>query len=261
MRDFGACGQLWHRDGRQQVLTSSGGTASPSLSRYNGCMANQAYLDVWCKDFSEQRMADQLGAFLATVPFSTTRPGFTHLTVRAVDSSETPLLEDDLRPAPLDANGIIEIIGEHVHSDASYEVRSHWDLWEFDAASAKWANGPEGLEIFCHGEDYDDAFWRENGHLQVNLGFEHLFTGHAGLLGIRQVGKAAAESAEEARFMEAMVWPENLQAYHEKTRHNIRKLLDWVRRIEKAIQVKQVKLWSEGEENFEARMEEILAVR
>ncbi|HTU36034.1 MAG TPA: hypothetical protein VMF66_19700 [Candidatus Acidoferrum sp.] len=224
-------------------------------------MANQAYLDVWCKDFSEQRMADQLGAFLATVPFSTTRPGFTHLTVRAVDSSETPLLEDDLRPAPLDANGIIEIIGEHVHSDASYEVRSHWDLWEFDAASAKWANGPEGLEIFCHGEDYDDAFWRENGHLQVNLGFEHLFTGHAGLLGIRQVGKAAAESAEEARFMEAMVWPENLQAYHEKTRHNIRKLLDWVRRIEKAIQVKQVKLWSEGEENFEARMEEILAVR
>ena len=224
-------------------------------------MANQAYLGVWCKDFSEQRMLEQFGAFLGTVPFSTSRPGFTHVTIRAVDATETPVVEDDLRAAPLDSNGIIGIIGEHIHSDGSYEVRAHWDLWEFDATSAKWANGPEGLEIFCHGEDYDDCFWRENGHIQVNLGFEHLFTGHAGLLGIRQVGKAVAESAEEARFLEVMAWPENLQAYHEKTRENIRKLLDWVRRIEKAVQVQQVRLWSEGEENFEARMEEILAVR
>lgn len=224
-------------------------------------MANQAYLGVWCKDFSEQRMLEQFGAFLGTVPFSTTRPGFTHVTIRAVDVTETPIVEDDLRAAPLDAGGIIGIIGEHIHGDGSYEVRAHWDLWGFDATSAKWANGPEGLEIFCHGEDYDEGFWRDNGHMQVNLGFEHLFTGHAGLLGIRQVGKAVAESAEEARFLEAMAWPENLQAYHEKTRENIRKLLDWVRRIEKAVQVQQVRLWSEGEENFEARMEEILAVR
>lgn len=224
-------------------------------------MANQAYLGVWCKDFSEQRMIEQFGAFLGAVPFSTTRPGFTHLTIRAVDASETPIVEDDLRAAPLDADGIIGIIGDHVHSDGSCEVRAHWDLWEFEPVSAKWTNGPQGLDIYCHGEDYDDGFWHENGHIQVNLGFEHLFTGHAGLLGIRQVGNAAAESSEEARFLEAMAWPENLQAYHEKTRENIRKLLDWVRRIEKVVQVEQVRLWSEGEENFEARMEEILAVR
>ncbi|MGH9736370.1 MAG: hypothetical protein ACRD8A_17500 [Candidatus Acidiferrales bacterium] len=224
-------------------------------------MANQAYLGVWCKDFSEQRMLEQFAAFLATVPFSTTRPGFTHVTIRAVDASETPVMEDDLRAAPLDPDAIIGIIGEHIHSDGSYEVQAHWDLWEFDAASAKWASGPQGLEISCYGEDYDEGFWRENGHIRVNLGFEHLFTGHAGLLGIRQIGKTVAESAEEARFLEAMAWPENLQAYQEKTRDNIRKLLDWVRRIEKAVQVQQVRLWSEGEENFEARMEDILAVR
>jgi hypothetical protein len=34
-----------------------------------------------------------------------------------------------------------------------------------------------------------------------------------------------------------------------------------VRRIEKASTVARVKLWSEGEENFEARLEEILAAR
>jgi hypothetical protein len=224
-------------------------------------MANQAYLGVWCKEFGEEQMLEQFGAFLETVPFSATRPGFTHLIIRAVDASEAPVLEDDLRSAPLDAAGVIEIIREQRHSDSSYEVGTHWDLWEFEAATAKWASGPQRLEIFCHGEDYDNHFWRENGHIQVSLGFEHLFTGHAGLLGIRQIGTRPAESPEEARFLEAMAWPENLQAYHEKTRENIRKLMDWVRRIEKTLQVQRVSLWSEGEENFEARMEEILAVR
>jgi hypothetical protein len=95
----------------------------------------------------------------------------------------------------------------------------------------------------------------------VKLGFEHFFTGHAGLLGIRPGAKAVAESPEEARFLEAMAWPENLQRYHEKTRENVRKLLDWVRRIEKAVAVEHLRLWSEGEENFEARLEEILAAR
>jgi phosphoenolpyruvate carboxylase len=92
----------------------------------------------------------------------------------------------------------------------------------------------------------------------VDLGFEHLFTGHAGLLGMRRGERAAAQSQEEARFLEAMAWPENLQRYQEKTRENIRKLLDWVRKIEKAVPVERVRLWSEGEENFEARVEEIL---
>ena len=224
-------------------------------------MANQSYMSVWCKEFREEQILERFGAFLATVPFSTTKPGFTSLVVRAVDASEAPILEDDLRPAPPDAAGIVEIIRDQVHSDSSYEVATNWDLWEFDPVTAKWSNEPHRLEICCYGEDNDEGFWRENGHIEVNFGFEHLFTGHAGLLGIRQIGQRLAESPEEARFLEAMAWPENLQAYQEKTRENIRELLDWIRRIEKAVSVERVRLWSEGEENFEARMEEILAAR
>jgi hypothetical protein len=55
--------------------------------------------------------------------------------------------------------------------------------------------------------------------------------------------------------------PENLRTYHEKTRENIRKLYDWMARVESALPVERYRLWSEGEENFEARMEEILAAR
>jgi hypothetical protein len=220
-------------------------------------MSNQSYLSIWCKNFSEERLLEDFEKFLNTVPFSATRPGFSFLVVRAVDSSESPLLEQDLRALPLDAASVLELAKDHVHSDVSFEVRADWDLWVLDAQN-KWQNEPQPLEILCHGLDYDDNFWQENGHIQVNLGFEHLFTGHANLLGIRKGQRAPAQSVEEARFLEAMAWPENLQRYQEKTRENIKKLLDWTRQIEKALPIDRLRLWSEGEENFEARLEEIL---
>lgn len=224
-------------------------------------MSNQAYLSIWSKDFTEPRILEQFGALLATVPFSATAPGFSYLVIRAVDATESPVLEQDLRAVPLDADAVIEIAKNHLNSDCAYEVRSHWDLWTFEDAAARWQIQPQPLELFAHGEDYDEGFWHEFGHLQVDLGFEHFFTGHAGLLGFRQAAKASPESPEEARFLTAMERPENLRNYQEKTADNIRRLFEWVRRIEKAVPVERLRLWSEGEENLEARMEEILAAR
>ena len=224
-------------------------------------MANQAYLSVICGDFPEGRIPERLGTFLQSVPFSSSRPGFTQLTVRAVDDSESPVLEQDLRAAPLNAPGIVEIVAEHLHGDCSYETRCFWDLATMDAFSGKSILEPRALEIICRGEDYESDLWRERGHIEVQLGFEHFFTGHAGLLGAQPGAKVLAQSPEEARFLETMVWPENLDKYQEKTRENIRKLLDWVRRIEKALPVERLWLWSEGEENFVARLEEIVAAR
>jgi hypothetical protein len=223
------------------------------------CMSNQSYLSLWCTDFPESSILERLGAFLSTAPFSATKPGFTYLAIRAVDAAEAPILEHDLRAMPLDVAGIIELARDHLHNDSSFEVQCHWDLWVFDVATTRWQLKPQAVEIFCHGEDYDHAFWREYGHLGVNFGFEHLFTGHAGLLGIGRVARRFAEGPEEARFLEAMAWPEHLEQYQEKTRENIRRLLHWVGSIEKAVPLERICLWSEGEENFEARLDEILA--
>ena len=224
-------------------------------------MSNQAYLSIWCKDFPEERMLEVYGNFLATVPLSAFRPGFTHLVIRAVDFAETPILEQDMRAVPLDPAGIIDMTKDHLHSDIALEVRADWDLWVFEGDPGRWQNLPQPLELTCYGEDFADAFWRENGHLEVNLGFEHLFTGHAGLLGFRQTPPAAPASPEEARFLASMEQPANLQMYRDKTRENIRTLFEWVRLIEKAVPVERIRPWSEGEENFEARLEEILAAR
>jgi hypothetical protein len=225
-------------------------------------MSNQSYLSVWYNDFSEERMIERFGEFLGTVPFSATKPGFSYLTIRAVDPSESPILEQDLRAVPLDPAGILELIKDHLHSDCAYETRAHWDLWSFDPSGGPgWSNEPRPIELICYGQDYDGGTFQENGHLQANLGFEHFFTGHAGLLGMNHRPAVAAESPEEARFLEAMAWPENLEKYQEKTRENIRRLMDWVRTIENVIPDGRVRLWSEGEDNFEARLEEILAAR
>jgi hypothetical protein len=224
-------------------------------------MANKAYLSVWCKDFPEERILERCAAFLSTIPLSATKPGFTYLTIRAVDISETPVLEQDLRSVPLGPLEIMEIAQDHVHADCSIELACSWDLAEFDAANGKSKIEPQELEIFCRGEEYDYGFWKESGHLAVNLGFEHFFTGHGGLLGVRPGPNAPPESLEEARFHEAMVWPDNFEKYQEKTRENIRKLFDWVRLIEKALPLERIRLWSEGEEDFEARLDEIVAAR
>ncbi len=206
-------------------------------------------------------MLARFGAFLVTVPVSAKRPGFTHLTVRAVDSFEAPVFEEDLRALPLHAGEILDLMKEHLHADVSYQVSCHWDLSVFDAAAGSPQSGPQALEIFCHGEEYDGGLWRESGHMEVCFGFEHLFTGHAGMLGVERRAGALPQGSEEARFFEAMAWPENLEKYQQMTRENIRKLLDWVERIEQAVPAQRVRLWSEGEENLEARLEDILAKR
>jgi hypothetical protein len=217
-------------------------------------------MGVWCRDFSEESMPRRLAEFLATIPFSASRPGLKSLTIRAVNSGETPTLEEDLRTLSLDAEKIIELTSGYLQSDCSCEIICYWDLWTFDASAGKAVQAAQPLTVLCNGETYDEEFWRESGHFGADLGFEHFFTGHAGVLG-RDGSKAAPESREEAKFLEAMAWPDVLSGYREKTKANIRALFDWVQQIEKALPVERVHFWSEGEENFEARIEEILAAR
>ena len=228
-------------------------------------MANRAYASIWAADFTEETLVERWRQFLETIPFSKDRRGFTELLIRAVDTTETPIIEQDLRSGEFGADVLAEIAQEHAHSDCSYETAAYWDLWTYDEATGSWALKPQPLGIICYGTDFDGAIWKEQGHFLVDAGFEHFFTGHAGLLGFRRGnGDAAKDSPKdrnEANFVAMMSEPVNLQAYQEKTRANIKKLYEWMSRVEAALPVERYRFWSEGEENFEARMEEILAAR
>jgi len=224
-------------------------------------MPNHAYASVWIHDFSETSMLSHFEHFLATVPLASGPLGFSHLTIRAVDFAETPLEEFDLRGQTMSPAEIAELAREHQAEDVCYEVSAHWDLRIRDLETASWKKKPEKLELSCYGPHYDSGLAAESGHFMADLGFEHLFTGHAGLLTPDSTQVAQPQHPDEARFLMWMSQPQNLREYQEKTRENIEKLMAWMRAVEETLPVQRVRLWSEGEENFEARLDEILAVR
>jgi hypothetical protein len=243
-------------------------------------MANRAYLGLWLREFSEATMLAHFERFLAAAPLSPTSP-LTELVIQAVDSSEPTLAEWDLRGQGFGVPDLVELARDHVHADVSYLVGAQWDLWVLEPAVGLWSRSPLPLTILCQGPDYDSNAWAELGHFHVDLGFEHLFTGHAGVLNSRPAAAVSAEAAghdgsasnantgpavsghvlAEKAFSAWIARGEHLLEYHEKTRENIQQVFSWVRGLEEALPVESIRLWSEGEENFEARLDEILARR
>jgi hypothetical protein len=226
-------------------------------------MANRAYLRVWTRDFSESTLIAQFVRFLATAPLSASENTFRGLIVQPIDATETALAEWDLKEQGYGAAEVAALAAQHIHADSAYIVEANWDLWSFDADSLKWMNKPEPLLLTCHGPEYDGGIAASEGHFTADLGFEHFFTGHAGLLAPGAASNPFESSAHpvEHTFRQWMSTPGNLKEYHAKTRENIQQLFNWVESIERALPVERSLLSSEGEQNFEARLDAILAHR
>ena len=226
-------------------------------------MANRAYLRVWTRDFSESTMIAEFARFLTTAPLSASQNFFTEFTVQPIDATETPLAEWDLRPLGYGAAEVAALAAQYLHSDSAYIAAARWDLWGLEMESLKWKKQPEPLLLTCHGLEYDEGIAKTAGHFLADLGFEHFFTGHGGLLA---PGAAAnpfnsSDHPVEHTFRRWMTAGGNLKEYHAKTRENIQQLFNWIEAIERALQVERSELWSEGEENFEARLDAIVAHR
>jgi hypothetical protein len=226
-------------------------------------MANRAYLRIWTREFSLETMIPQFVRFLATVPLSEARKSFDQLVVQAVDRTETPVAEWDMRKATFGAAEVAAIATQHIHEDTAYIVEAQWDLWSFESETLKWKQGPQPLEIVCRGPLYEDGASAVDGQFSVDLAFEHFFTGHAGILapGAASNPFDSSDHPIEKTFRQWMSVEANRREYAAKTRENIQQLFAWIESIERALPVERNELWSEGEENFEARLDAILAQR
>ncbi|MBA0085020.1 MAG: hypothetical protein HRJ53_08490 [Acidobacteria bacterium Pan2503] len=235
-------------------------------------MANHAYLRVWTRDFSLEKMIPEFARFLTTAPLSSAHDTFDELIVQAVDPGESPVAEWDLRPLHAGPAEVAAMAAQHLHSDTAYIASATWDLWAFDIDTLKWQHKQQPLELSCHGLDYDDGIACSAGHFQADLGFEHFFTGHGRLLtpatadhssepAPRAISFNSSEHPVEHTFRQWMAASNNLKEYHARTRENIQQLFRWVDAIERALPVERTELWSEGEDNMEARLDEILAQR
>jgi hypothetical protein len=226
-------------------------------------MANRAYLRVWARDFSETTMIAEFARFLTTAPLAESRQFFNELIVQAVDPTEAPVAEWDVHDGTYGAAEIAALAAQHLNADTSYIVHARWDLWTFDTDSLKWKRGPQPLILTCNGPDYDNGASATEGHFTADLGFEHLFTGHAGILAPAAASNPFANSDHpiEKTFRNWMSVEANRREYAGKTRENIQQLMNWVDAVSRALPVDRSELWSEGEENFEARLDAILALR
>jgi hypothetical protein len=226
-------------------------------------MANRAYLRVWTRDFSVETMLAEFARFLTTAPLSATQNTFTELVVQAVDATETPVAEWDLRPVKAGPAEVAAMSVQFLNPDTAYIVGGKWDLWGLDMESLRWQHKPEPLQLTCQGLEYEDGLAARAGHFMVDLGFEHFFTGHGGLLapGAASNPFNSSDHPVERTFRQWMAAGGNLKEYHAKTRENIQQLFLWVEAVERALPVQRSELWSEGEENFEARLDAIVAQR
>jgi hypothetical protein len=226
-------------------------------------MANRAYLRVWTRDFSETSLIAQFARFLAMAPLSASESTFKELIVQPVDATEISLAEWDLKDLGYGAAEVAALAIQHLHPDSAYIVSAKWDLWSFDVEALKWMHKPEPLLLTCHGPEYDSGVAASEGNFTADLGFEHFFTGHGGLLAPDAASNPFESSDHplEHTFRQWMIAPNNLKEYHAKTRENIQQLFSWVEAIERALPAERSQLWSEGEQNFEARLDAILAHR
>ena len=226
-------------------------------------MANRAYLRVWTRDFSEQTMIAEFARFLTTAPVADSPDGFLLLSVQPVDYTEPTEVEWDLRESKYGPAEIAALAMQHLNPDTAFIVEAQWKLWNFDMEALKWENSLQPLTVICQGKEFEGGVEATEGQLVADLGFEHLFTGHAGLLapGAASNPFAGSDHPVEKRFRAWMASTENLKQYHQRTRENIQTLFRWVEAIQAALPVERSVLTSEGEENFEARLDAILAQR
>ena len=222
-------------------------------------MANHAYASFWTRERAAETMLDRFERLLETFPLSTVpQRGFSDLVIRAISPAEAPLIEHDLRGTTT-VSDVIALAREHDNADCSYEVEANWDVWQRNLETGVWRKNPQPVLLTCNGRLYDDGVADDSGDFLADAGFEHTFTGHAGLLG-GYAGRNAPSDPVEAEFLAWMSDEGHLREYHEKTQANIQLLLNWVVSVEKALPLERHFLWSEGEENLEARLDEILAV-
>ena len=94
-------------------------------------MANRAYLRVWSRDFSEKAMIAEFARFLTIAPTTEGEGRFEQLTVQAVDPSESPVAEWDLKDGIFAPAEVAALAAQHINEDTAYIVEARWGFMEF----------------------------------------------------------------------------------------------------------------------------------
>lgn len=193
-------------------------------------MADQFFLSLWLKDYSDDNMMDRFRVLLEAFPYSKAKPRVRSLYVYPLEWSEHPVLEEEF-PEGEEPAEAIALASEFLHADYAYEASVLWDLWLFrkNGGPASWKETARPVTLICYGPNFEEGR-AERGHLEVGFGLDTPFRAD------QQVPD------EESRAM--------ARDYREKLQANIRKLLEYVRVVNERLPVARKTLWTESGENF-----------
>jgi hypothetical protein len=144
------------------------------------------------------------------------------LRVFALSFQEAPQLEEFHDSGVADWNEALRGAQELLHDDCAWQYETRWDVWQWDG---EWRLKPAMVRI----EVFGPAFESPDG--------EHVHI----------------EFADESQFL-----PNPHSDQLRPVQSNLRSLLRLSQELEDALVVERHLLWSETEENFAERLEELL---
>ncbi len=200
-------------------------------SRDNGSVTDQLSLSIWLEPGRRAPQRQRYESMLRLFPFSqrAAQPQTTVL-IRAIDTTEPPLLERPMNGPP-SIDEITEVLSGYTSADIAYELESFWDLWQFDG---DWKLSPSRVILSSFGPDFDNGSSERSSNqedLRIDFGVDTHFL-------------PQPEIAGSARLVES----------------NIKSLLRLVHEIENQLPVRRRLLSSESGENFAERLQRVLTV-
>ncbi len=190
-------------------------------------MADSLYLSLWFPSFEEPEIMPRVLSVLKQFPYSTEFPGVGYLGVHPV-AWDQPIIFQETFDYCAEPERAITVASEFLHDDYAYVFEVLWDLWNpSEEREGIWIDRPSRVRLIASGLSFDEASYRENGHIQVDFGLDTPFL-----------------------FEDV---PLTSQA-EMKVKANVQKLVSFTAAVEKNCAVSGRLLWSESEENLAQKL-------
>jgi len=189
-------------------------------------LADPLYLSLWFPNFDAEDMLPRALSVLRQFPFSEQQPGVLSVALHPVSWNEATVLERRFNPGITPEEAIV-IASDLLHEDYAYVFEAAWNLWILDEQKREWVLRPSRVEFLVHGEEFDEGVSQQDGHIQIDFGLD-------------------------APFLQ-----ENVQLTMEgedRVLTNVRKLVEFTMKAEKASGANSRLLRSESEENLAQKL-------
>jgi len=189
-------------------------------------VADPVYLSLWYPSFDAEDMLPRALSVMRQFPFSSQQPGIRGVALHPVSWNEATILEKRFDPG-ITPEAAVLIASDLLHADYAYVFEAAWDLWIRGEEKREWGLRPSRVKFRAHGEEFEDEAFRQEGHIQVDFGMDSPFL------------------------------QENVQLTmegEERVLANVRKLVEFTMKAEKASGANSRLLRSESEENLAQRL-------